>query len=138
MDQSDDALLAKPELSFESLKKHNQHETEYWSARDLQPCLGYSHWRDFKNAIKKAIKSCEQSRNDPKNHFADARKMVGKGKTGKLCPYYFFEKHLQSIAAAFIWQTTSLIIIAPQPRSGLSSIHRIGSKGNCGSSSVGE
>ncbi len=72
-------FLAKPELSFESLKKHNQHETEYWSARDLQPCLRYSHWRDFKNAIKRAIKSCEQSGNDPKNHFADARKTVGIG-----------------------------------------------------------
>lgn len=65
--------------SFESLKKLNQHGIEYWSARDLQPCLGYSNWRDFKNAIKKAIKSCEQSGNRPQNHFADARKMVGIG-----------------------------------------------------------
>lgn len=74
-----DHLLAKPDASFESLKKYNQHSIEYWSARDLQACLGYSNWRDFQNAIKKATKSCEQSGNNPQNHFADARKMVAIG-----------------------------------------------------------
>lgn len=80
MDQPDNALLSKPNLSFESLKKLNQHGIEYWSARDLQPCLGYSNWRDFKNAIKKAMKSCEQSRNTPGHHFAHARKPIPGGK----------------------------------------------------------
>lgn len=28
--------------SFEELRKVNQHGAEYWSARDLQPLLGYS------------------------------------------------------------------------------------------------
>jgi DNA-damage-inducible protein D len=79
MDQSNNFLPSSTNLSFESLKKLNQHGVEYWSARDLQHCLGYSHWRDFKNAIKKAIKSCEQSGNRPQDHFADARKMVGIG-----------------------------------------------------------
>lgn len=83
MDQFDDLILAPSNPSFESLKKYNQHGIEYWSARDLQPHLGYSHWRDFKNAIKKAIKSCEQSGNDPIHHFADVRKQIqfGKGAT---------------------------------------------------------
>lgn len=80
MDQSDNAILVPSPSSFESLKNHNQHDTEYWSARDLQACLGYSNWRDFKNAIKKAIKSCEQSQNDPNHHFADARKPIPGGK----------------------------------------------------------
>ena len=38
---------------------------EYWSARELQPCLGYSQWRYFENAIKKAIESFMKSGNDP-------------------------------------------------------------------------
>lgn len=76
MNQPVDQFNAQADLSFESLKKQNHHCVEYWSARDLQPCLGYSNWRDFKNTIKKAIKSCEQSGNNPENHFADARKMV--------------------------------------------------------------
>jgi len=63
-------------LSFESLRKLNRHGVEYWSARDLQPCLGYSEWRKFENTIKKAMKSCGQSSNDPENHFVGADKMV--------------------------------------------------------------
>jgi len=65
--------------SFEDLKQSNDHEAEFWSARDLQPLLGYSQWRRFEAAIERAITSCEQSGNNPHNHFADAGKMVGLG-----------------------------------------------------------
>lgn len=91
MDQFNDSLPVPTDLSFESLKKLNQHGVEYWSARDLQLCLGYSHWRDFKNAIKKAIKSCEQSGNNPQYHFADVRKQIqfGKGAIQMVEDYHF-------------------------------------------------
>lgn len=79
MNPSDEVSIAEPHLSFESLKKHNQHGVEYWSARDLQPHLGYSQWRRFENAIKKAMESCKQSGNNPNHHFAGAGKMVGLG-----------------------------------------------------------
>lgn len=69
-------LVIIPKLPFESLKKLNQHGIEYWSARDLQPCLGYSKWHGFEPAIKKAMKSCKQSGNNPQNHFTSACKMV--------------------------------------------------------------
>ena len=65
--------------SFEKLKRFNEHGAEYWSARDLQPLLGYTQWRRFEDAIKRAITSCEQSGNDPQNHFAGAGKMVELG-----------------------------------------------------------
>ena len=80
MDQFNDQVPVPSNLSFESLKKLNQHGTEYWSARDLQPFLGYSHWRDFKNAIKKTMESCKQSGNDPSHHFAGARNPITSGK----------------------------------------------------------
>jgi len=64
---------------FEGLKKVNDYGAEYWCARDLQPLLGYSQWRRFENAIRKAITSCEQSGNEPSHHFAGAGKMVGIG-----------------------------------------------------------
>ncbi len=67
------------QISFEGLKKTNDHGAEYWSARDLQTNLGYSQWRRFEDAIKRAIISCEQSGNDPGNHFADVGKMVSLG-----------------------------------------------------------
>lgn len=78
--------MAKKELpsiggqSFENLKQVNDHGAEYWSARDLQPLLGYSQWRRFEDAIKRALTSCEQSGNNPDYHFAGAGKMIGLGK----------------------------------------------------------
>lgn len=49
---------------------------ECWSARELQTILGYSQWRNFKNVIDKAEKSCEQAGEAAKNHFAEFSKMV--------------------------------------------------------------
>lgn len=62
--------------SFEDLKKINKYGVEYWSARELQALLGYSKWQRFEPAIKKAMESCEQSGNDPQNHFTGTGKMV--------------------------------------------------------------
>ncbi len=66
--------------SFESLKQVNDHDAEYWSARDLQPLLGYSQWRRFEDAVRRAITSCEQSGNNPEHHFAGAGKPITGGK----------------------------------------------------------
>jgi DNA-damage-inducible protein D len=65
--------------SFEELKARNQYGAEYWTARDLQPLLGYDQWQRFENAIKKAMVSCERSGNDPSHHFAGAGKMITLG-----------------------------------------------------------
>ncbi|MDR1162372.1 MAG: DNA damage-inducible protein D [Candidatus Accumulibacter sp.] len=65
--------------SFEDLKRINAHGAEYWSARGLQPLLGYSQWRRFEQAIDRAITSCKHSENPPENHFAGVGKMVGIG-----------------------------------------------------------
>jgi DNA-damage-inducible protein D len=72
-------LPAAATQAFESLKQNNEHGAEYWSARDLQPLLGYSQWRRFEQAIGRAITSCETSGNNPANHFAGAGKMVDLG-----------------------------------------------------------
>ncbi len=68
------------DTGFEQLKSVNQHGAEYWSARDLQPLLGYNHWRSFEKAVAKAITSCQQSGNEPEHHFARARKPIVGGK----------------------------------------------------------
>ena len=65
--------------TFEGLKRVNDHDAEYWSARDLQPLLGYSQWRRFEDAIERATTSCEQSGNKAGHHFAGAGKMVELG-----------------------------------------------------------
>jgi len=66
--------------SFEQLKQRNEHGAEYWSARDLQPLLGYRQWRRFENAIQKAKTSCQQSGNEPDHHFAGVGKPIKGGK----------------------------------------------------------
>ena len=65
--------------SFEGIKQQNPFGAEYWNARDLQALLGYTQWRSFENAIKKAMTSCQQSGNDAAHHFARARRMVALG-----------------------------------------------------------
>ncbi|RII26910.1 MAG: DNA damage-inducible protein D [Geobacter sp.] len=73
------SLPVRGNVSFEELKKVNEHGAEFWSARELQPLLGYSQWRRFDDAIKRAMISCRQSGNNPDYHFAGAGKMVELG-----------------------------------------------------------
>jgi DNA-damage-inducible protein D len=86
---SENSLPALGGTSFEGLKQTNQHGAEYWSARDLQPMLGYSQWRRFEQAVDRAITSCKQSGNDPNHHFAGAGKMVelGSGSAREVADY---------------------------------------------------
>lgn len=67
----------------------------------MQPCLGYSQWRYFENAIDKAIESCKQSGNNPQNHFAGARKMV---KIGSQTDREIEDYHLSRFACYLIAQ----------------------------------
>jgi DNA-damage-inducible protein D len=80
MQEPNNTELISSNLSFESLKKLNEHGIEHWSARDLQPYLGYSKWQRFENAIEKAIESCKQSGNNPKHHFTGTGKQIEFGK----------------------------------------------------------
>src|SRR5450830_1286219 len=98
---SDKSLPALGGTSFEALKQTNQHDAEYWSARDLQPLLGYSQWRRFEQAIERAITSCNESGNNPNYHVAGAGKMIEVGKGGiREVPDY----HLSRFACYLIAQ----------------------------------
>ena len=98
---SEENLSMPSRKSFEALKQVNQHGAEYWTARDLQPLLGYRQWRSFEKAVEKAITSCEQSGNDPGYHFARARKPItgGKGAVQEVDNY-----HLSRFACYLIAQ----------------------------------
>src|SRR6266571_8444379 len=75
---------------FESIKQINPYGQEYWSARDLAPLLGYIQWRNFEQAIKKAMIACKESGNVAEHHFADASKPItgGKGAVQNVKDYY--------------------------------------------------
>lgn len=98
---SDKSMPALGGKSFEELKQTNPHGAEYWSARDLQPLLGYSQWRRFEQAVERAITSCGESGNNPDYHFAGAGKMIELGKGGsREVPDY----HLSRFACYLIAQ----------------------------------
>ena len=98
---SDKSMSALGGKSFEELKRINPHGAEYWSARDLQPLLGYSQWRRFEQAVERAIASCNESGNNPGHHFAGAGKMVALGSgSAREVPDY----HLSRFACYLIAQ----------------------------------
>lgn len=80
MNKQEQTSLISAIPSFESLRKVNDYGIEYWSARDLQPLLGYIKWQRFENAIKKAIESCKMSGNNPDHHFTGSGKPISGGK----------------------------------------------------------
>jgi len=61
---------------FEEIKKVNEYNSDYWSARDLANVLDYSEYRNFLIVIKKAKEACENSGEVIHNHFVDADDMV--------------------------------------------------------------
>lgn len=56
---------------------------EYWSAREIMDVFGYSEWRRFEDAIKRAMVSAETSETPVQDHFVSAVKMVSLGSGAK-------------------------------------------------------
>jgi DNA-damage-inducible protein D len=84
MMSDDEEAPTAPHISpFESIRKTTEDGGEYWSARDLADVLGYTQWRNFKYAIEKAEIACENSGQDPADHFAASSKMIETGKGAK-------------------------------------------------------
>ncbi|MFA7301223.1 MAG: DNA damage-inducible protein D [Candidatus Shapirobacteria bacterium] len=55
---------------FEDIKKTNEFDQEYWSARDLYKLLGYTEYNKFVPAINRAIEACNNSKQKISEHFA--------------------------------------------------------------------
>jgi len=69
-------FFEEDENTFESIKHINEYGQEYWLARELQPVLEYTEWRNFSRIIDKAKEACSGSGNVIKDHFVDVNKMV--------------------------------------------------------------
>ena len=54
---------------------------ECWSARELQPLLGYTKWDNFvNNVVEKAKEACLNAGEKVSDHFPDVGKMINLGK----------------------------------------------------------
>jgi DNA-damage-inducible protein D len=64
---------------FDQIRRVRADGSEYWSARELMPCLGYVDWRNMETAIDRAQASCVAQGLYPADHFVGANEMVGIG-----------------------------------------------------------
>ncbi len=68
---------------FEKIKKINEYNAEYWSARELFKLLEYTEYRHFIPVVNKAKDACKNSNNDINDHFEEFLEMVEIGSGSK-------------------------------------------------------
>lgn len=62
---------------FDAIRQVREDGTEYWSARDLMPLLGYNKWQAFDTAIERAITSAKAQNASVEGNFTGAGKVSG-------------------------------------------------------------
>ncbi len=66
---------------FEEIKRTNEYQSEYWSARQLARALEYKDYRNFETVLGKAKEACKNSGQSVEDHFGDVTDMIEVGKT---------------------------------------------------------
>lgn len=59
--------------------RHESQGIEYWYARELMKLLDYVQWRNFENAVNRAMISCENNGNLIVNHFSKINSTIEVG-----------------------------------------------------------
>lgn len=76
--------LTKPSSSlFEQIKKLDENNHEYWTARDMAKALDYLEYRNFKPVIDRASEACKNSGHASENHFVQFHEMVTIGSSAE-------------------------------------------------------
>lgn len=66
-----ESLATYNDQTFESIKHIHEDGVEFWYARELAQILQYADWRNFENAIYKAMEACKNSGNEVEDHFGE-------------------------------------------------------------------
>ena len=74
-------MTNEPIVVFENIKRTNELNREFWTARDMARELGYSEYRHFLPVVEKAKVACKNSGQPIKEHFEDFLDMIELGKT---------------------------------------------------------
>jgi hypothetical protein len=65
---------------FDSIRRVDENNQEFWYARELMNLLGYKTWQKFNSTIKRAYSSCQNSQDDVGKHFLPGS-VKSKGRT---------------------------------------------------------
>lgn len=69
-------MTSQTQTIFERIKRLDDTENEFWSARELGRVLEYSEFRHFKPVIERAKEACKNSGINVLDHFEDILDMV--------------------------------------------------------------
>lgn len=75
--------IEKRKLALDDLMQVDENGVEFWRAREVMSVFGYTQWRRFEEAIKRAIVSAETNEMPVENHFVSIGKMVELGSGSK-------------------------------------------------------
>lgn len=67
-------------MNFDDIKKYDEENNEYWTARELQEVLEYKEWRNFNKVIETAKIACTISQQEISYHFVEVNKPIIGGK----------------------------------------------------------
>lgn len=62
---------------FDAIRQTRSDGTEFWSARDLMPLMGYTSWRNFAVPLERALRSARNQGVALLDNFAASRKVSG-------------------------------------------------------------
>jgi len=75
--------MSQHESPFDAIRQLDDNGWEFWTGRDLARLLGYKDWRNFMQAVRKAIEACEQSGQASSDHFVAVNEIVRAGISSK-------------------------------------------------------
>lgn len=70
------------ESPFDQIKQTREDGSEFWSARDLHPIMGYPRWADFQTALGRAASAAMNQGHDSDHHFRRSPKVIEGGRWG--------------------------------------------------------
>lgn len=101
---------------FEDIKHINEYGQEFWYARELQPVLEYSEWRNFEKVISKAKIACKNAGGIENNDFVGVNKIIEAGFANKLVSDYMLSRYACYLIAGEVKK--------PERTSGFPDIHQ--------------
>ncbi|MDQ2638071.1 MAG: phage antirepressor KilAC domain-containing protein [Actinomycetota bacterium] len=75
---STDLMDTGSQSPFDAVRRVRTDGTEFWSARDLMPLLGYDKWERFDGAVQRAIATMQNSGDDCAANASRLREPFGK------------------------------------------------------------